>query len=803
MDRQDLIQNKQLLQDEEEESILDSLDFIKFLVVAQKNMIWVIMIFILCFSAAYIYLRYTKPIFESSSVIKIEKKEETSIAFKMNQVEDNDNKILSSEIEILKSRTFFEKLVRKLKFDVSIYAYGSVNYQERYNNQPFRIDYVILDNSFYDHNFDIEVIDNNSFYLYPTTNNDLKKAYKYGQLISANGYQFKIHKIVEELESNSRFFFTINSENKQVADLMNGFDVVVLNLDAKTIKLSFKNSDPSKARDIVAAIDSLYLIESLSKKFKTQEQSLAFLRGQLEDTEAKLQEFEIKLESFSRKNRSFDIKGDFGKNLLKSEEFEKSMYEIRSEISLLDQLKDIIIEDRDIKPHLIAYNGLNNSQISTLLTQLNKLQIELQQVLNTSKENTFSYNTKKIELETVKSNILNTIVFSKKTLNDKIYGISTKISETENKFNYLPSRETELTRLKRLYTVYEKFYLTILEKESEFGIAKAGMVPEFTVLSEPQLPRIPIFPIYSTVYITALGIAFVISFILIVVKYFLHNTINNQGELEKGTIAPVVGVVPKYKKEKLEVSRLVVDKHPKSPLSEALRSIRTNLEFLIPENKTKRIMSVTSTISGEGKTFVAINLSGVIALSGVKVVIIDLDMRKPKIHRAFDVDNEVGMSTILIGKNTVEQCIHKTSIDSLDFISAGPTPPNPSELILRDEFDKTLKHLHTIYDLIFIDTPPVGLVTDGIIIMKKVDQPLYVVRAEYSKKGFEKNINKLVINNNFKNLGAILNGFDNSIGYGYGYKYGYGYGYGYGSGYYHEEAKLSFYKRVLAFFRLI
>lgn len=214
-------------------------------------------------------------------------------------------------------------------------------------------------------------------------------------------------------------------------------------------------------------------------------------------------------------------------------------------------------------------------------------------------------------------------------------------------------------------------------------------------------------------------------------------------------------------------------------------------------------MSVTSTISGEGKTFVAINLSGVIALSGVKVVIIDLDMRKPKIHRAFDVDNEVGMSTILIGKNTVEQCIHKTSIDSLDFISAGPTPPNPSELILRDEFDKTLKHLHTIYDLIFIDTPPVGLVTDGIIIMKKVDQPLYVVRAEYSKKGFEKNINKLVINNNFKNLGAILNGFDNSIGYGYGYKYGYGYGYGYGSGYYHEEAKLSFYKRVLAFFRLI
>ncbi|HTF82336.1 MAG TPA: CpsD/CapB family tyrosine-protein kinase, partial [Cytophagales bacterium] len=311
------------------------------------------------------------------------------------------------------------------------------------------------------------------------------------------------------------------------------------------------------------------------------------------------------------------------------------------------------------------------------------------------------------------------------------------------------------------------------------------------------------YPIKTSVYITALGIAFIVSFILVVIQYFLHNTINNQGELEKGTIAPVVGVVPRYRKEKLAISRLVVDKHPKSPLSEALRSIRTNLEFLLPESKTKRIMSVTSTISGEGKTFVAINLSGVIALSGLKVVIIDLDMRKPKVHRAFDVDNEIGMSTILIGKNTVEECIHRTTIESLDFISAGPTPPNPSELILRKEFDKVLQHLHTIYDVIFIDTPPVGLVTDGIIIMKKVDQPLYVVRAGYSKKGFEKNINKLITNNNFRNVGAILNGFDNSMGYGYGYKYGYGYGYGYGSGYYTDDARLPWYKRILSFLKII
>lgn len=792
------------IDNQDDDSLLDNLDFIKFLLVAQKNLIWVILIFVLSFSAGFLYLRYTKSIFESSSVIKIEKKDEANIGFKLTAVEDNDTKILSSEIEILKSRTFFEKLAKKLHFELSVFAYGNINYMERYKISPFKIDYALLDNNFYDQNFDIEVVSNKTFFLCPTFQPNFKKEYRFGEKISTPSYTFTISLVdPNKILLDNKFFFTINSEKKQVADLMAAMDVSVLNIEAKTIKISYKSFDPIKARDVVSAIDSLYLIESLTKKFQVQEQSIQFLRNQLDDTEKKLQEFEIKLESFSRNNRTFNVLSDFEKNSLKSEQFEKSVAEIKEEINLLDDLKNLIAQDSDIKSHLTAFAGINNTQLSAQIVQLSKAQADLQVILNTSKENTFAYNTKRIELESVKSNILSTIIYSKKNLNDRLFKYNSKVQETEQKFDYLPSKETELTRLKRLYTVYEKFYLTLIEKESEFGIAKAGMVPEFSILSEPQVPVVSIYPVKLSVYLTVFGIALLISFVLVVVKYFLHNTINNQGELEKSTIAPVLGVVPKYKKEKMDVSRLVVDKNPKSPLSEALRSIRTNIEFMVPNQKTKRIMSVTSTISGEGKTFVALNLSGVIAMSGLKVVVIDLDMRKPKIHRAFDKDNDRGMSTILIGKSTVEQCIHKTSIDNLDFISAGPTPPNPSELILRGEFEQTLQYLHTKYDIIFIDTPPVGLVTDGIIIMKKVDQPIYVVRAEYSKKGFEKNINKLVTQNNFKNLGVILNGFDNSMSYGYGYKYGYGYGYGYGSGYYNEEAKMPFYKRILAFFRLI
>jgi capsular exopolysaccharide synthesis family protein len=219
----------------------------------------------------------------------------------------------------------------------------------------------------------------------------------------------------------------------------------------------------------------------------------------------------------------------------------------------------------------------------------------------------------------------------------------------------------------------------------------------------------------------------------------------------------------------------VVDKNPKSSLSESLRAIRTNIDFLTTGKDKKKIISVTSTVASEGKTFIAVNLAGILALSGLKVIILDLDMRKPKLHQAFDLVNDRGMSTLLIGRNTLEECICPTSVENISVIPAGPTPPNPSELLLRRELDDLIVTLQETYDIVLIDSPPVGLVTDGIIIMQKVDLPIYVVRSEYSKRVYLKNITKLVKTNGFRNLSVILNGMDKFKTYGYGYAYGYDY----------------------------
>jgi capsular exopolysaccharide synthesis family protein len=289
-----------------------------------------------------------------------------------------------------------------------------------------------------------------------------------------------------------------------------------------------------------------------------------------------------------------------------------------------------------------------------------------------------------------------------------------------------------------------------------------------------------------------------LNFVFISIRYLLHNDITSLNEIVRLSNASIstLGVIPKYKHD-IPVSMLLIDKNPKSVMSEAFRNLRTNLQF-VDNTPGSKIAAITSTISGEGKTFITINLAGIIAYSGKKVLIIDLDMRKPKVHKGFNVDNDKGMSTLLIGKHSMEECVRKDGLENLWFITAGPIPPNPSELILSNRMSEILKELRESFDVIIIDTPPVGLVTDGISIIQQADYPIYVFRADYSKKQFIQSLDRLKNENRINRITAVLNGVDiernkYAYRYGYGRGYGYGYGYGYGAssneGYYEEKSK--------------
>ena len=264
------------------------------------------------------------------------------------------------------------------------------------------------------------------------------------------------------------------------------------------------------------------------------------------------------------------------------------------------------------------------------------------------------------------------------------------------------------------------------------------------------------------------------------IRYLRFNEIQSPDELKKilPQRAGFLGIIPQIETDSKN-STLIVHNQPKSALAESCRHIRSNMQFILKEGESN-VVAVSSSISGEGKTFVALNLAGIFALSGKKVLVLDLDLRKPKVHFGFNTENTTGMSAVFAKKANWKDCVKKSAIEGLDFITAGAIPPNPSELIIRGGLDELLEQFKKEYDLVLIDNPPVGIVSDGVLIMSKADCPIYVFRSNYSKRMFSARVAELFESNMVSKLSVILNSVELK-------RQGYGYGYGYGYGEYYED----------------
>jgi len=360
----------------------------------------------------------------------------------------------------------------------------------------------------------------------------------------------------------------------------------------------------------------------------------------------------------------------------------------------------------------------------------------------------------------------------------------------------------------RIYKVNEGFYNQLVEKKAQYMIARAGHVSQNLILQKADVPDAPIYPIRSRILVIFFAIGVLIISVITAVKYLLHNEITTMSDVSKYTDAPIVGVIPNTRRAAKSDKRLLVENKANSIFTESFRTFRSNLEFL-STSKTSKVITVSSTISGEGKTFVALNLGGVLSFSGKKVLIIDMDLRRPKVHVNFKAENERGMSTLLIDRNTVDECVQHTEFPNYDFITAGPIPPNPSELATSDNFDRILEELKRRYDFIIIDTPPIGIVSDAIYSFQRSDYPIYVTRINYSKRNFIYNLNYIMDDKGIRNISIVLNGIElKTSGYGYSkgsqtYGYSYGYTYGYSYGYYgnskDEDLKIGWLAKVMRY----
>ena len=598
------------------------------------------------------------------------------------------------------------------------------------------------------------------------------KLHEFGKKIETSWFTITVQKI-HELK-NDEYYFTM-SPNELMTDFIGkNLSVRAYSEQGAITVLSFQDNVPLRAKEILDALSRAYIRDNMEIKSESANRKLHFIDIQLEAIDKTLKGSAENLERYKATNIVVDLSSKAQLAAGKLSEFETQLYDINMQIDVLENTLNYVKTHQDTRGINITSNQQfnQNDAIGSIILEIQKataLHSDMSSEFKMAHPNVIKINR---QLASLRSSLQNAIQSSLRTLNNRKQLLNDIIKENRNKMQSLPAQERKLARLTRNFMVNEKIYAFLLEKRSETAIIESSTVSETRIVEFAAIENLPIKPNYVLIVIVGFLFGLILGIALAMLRAYLDNTIKTKEDIENLTTLPIYGILPTLKQK---VLKLEVFKDPKSPFAESYRSLRTNLQFARKENQANVIL-VTSTIAGEGKSTTAANLGAIFQMANYKSIVINLDLRKPTLHHYFDVDNSTGMSTYLSGKSSIGEIIQSTTYENLDIITSGPIPPNPSELILTDKLDKLLDELKEIYDYIFIDSAPLGLVTDTMHLMQYADISLIVFREDYAKKSFVTDLNNLVERHDLKHIGIVINSVDISSG-----SYGYGYGYGYGS----------------------
>jgi capsular exopolysaccharide synthesis family protein len=743
----------------------DSIDFGKLNMIVRANWIWIALILVTTNAIAFLYIRYTKQLYESVSEIKLDiKQDATDLGFR-ELVPDRQNiNVISSEIETIKSKLFLASVIDSLNLDVSYYSVGQFLNTELHRFSPFTVTYELRNTAYHNIFFQLDPVSETEFELQVSVApSPIRGTYDVPVQLDGLTLQISRNKNREFIPTNT-YSFVINSQEVVLANILQNLTVEPLNFNANTMRVSFKDSNPDKAQDLVNGIDSLYLQYSNEQKNLANRQKIEWLSKELSQIEKKMEGFEDYFENFTLENKTSNLDEDLRKTINQINRIDSQRFEVTRRIELLNELMDNL--SRQSAYALSRQQTILPEFMSAHIEKLQELYLEMDNMKLSYSETTFAYRQKQNEIGTLEKKVKSELQELKAGWLQKLQDLNRAKAALERNFAQMPDKGTQYNKNFRFYKLYEEFYLTLIQSKSEFEIAQAGSTPDFKILATATLPSAPIAPKKLMIYGIGLVAGLVLNVFFVGVLYLANNTVTSIHEIERATHLPVLGIVPASRNT--DQSGIYILNHPKSMVSEAIRLLRTNLDFF-HVNGHRKTIAISSTISGEGKSFIARNLGGVIALSKKKVVLLDLDMRKAK--QVPQADNSKGMSTLLIRKHALDECIVKTEVEGFDVIPSGPQPPNPSELLVNGEFTELLEVLKSRYDFIIMDTPPVGLVTDGIMAMRHADVSIYVFRVNYSKKSFIHTLQRLVRLNKLNNLTTVLNALPASpeTAYGYGY----------------------------------
>lgn len=726
-------------------------------------------------------------------ILQLSEKDSAKEVLDFKNLGSRDNQ-LSSVVELLRSELLFKRAVKSLSLDVSLYSRGNVLTEEKYLTSSYYIQpYELYDSTLIGQ--EIRVSYDGKAISLSYLKNEKRKTIKgfVNEHLKNKDFDVVVKVIskdaLKDASTINELYFTFNSIESVTERLKNGLKVSPVEVGAKTISISYRGYNPQLCKDVTLAISKSYISFDEEMQRKGSENILNFIDSQLDSLSNELKSSKDSLMLFQRKSNLADPEGisaDITENIGKLQD---QLYLIEDELnSLLTVHKMIGSSPNRLEVYKMLPEMLGKSYETSLVKHIEELHLLLERkedlLYRVTPENSeVKLLDKKIKSKT--SLIQNSVSAIENRLMQNAKVLKINMSKYKNEIFELPEKKMEFNRLKNIQDLNEKYFTLLTEKKVLYAISDAGYASSNRVLSMPKVALTPVEPSKNFIYSSFIMFGIILGLGVMFLKYVMFNEINLIEDLESvlPEKASILGGVPMFKYN-MEYSQLIVAEAPKSSMAESMRKIRTNLSYINPNYQT---IAISSSISGEGKTFVALNLAGIIAMSGKKTVLLDLDLRKPKIHLGMDTDNINGMSSLIVGQVSLEECIHKTKVEGFDFITAGPTPPNPSELLLSDGFKNILDQLKEVYDVIVIDNPPVGLVSDGVRNLTEADIPIYVFKSHYSKRNFTNRVKELFEVQQLKSLNVILNGIQASKSSSYGYGYGYG---NYNNGYMEDDTKM-------------
>lgn len=772
--------------------VLTSADISRIFRIVRKNWLIVAGLGLIAWGIGYLYAYKQSDIFSASTQILLKSNDNFNSG---SVITDNsgyygntyktyiDN---SNEIRIIRSQDMIERTLRRLDFDISYYLIGRIRTTEVYGGVPFSVKLVDINNRLYETQIRFKALNYNDYQLsYTLDDKPITVKGSFGVELNEND----LHLIINRKPSFSRRLVADGKMGEYFIqphriESLSASYLQRLNVEnpeyTNVLKITLQDVIPQRAVKFLDTLSQVYIENSLNSRIEVNQNTLFFIERQMNEVENILDNIEDSLQRFKEVNSVLDINREGEEYFKKVVDYDNRSNTIDLQLDGLDSLENYARNTKD--PAFLPPSAyiISDDQFEVKsLTELYEMQLRLNEMRVKAKDDNPGVKDLLQRIKSSKNDLLQYLANTRKALLERQKGTREMFSSYVEKIQTLPLKQRGLLSITRKQKVNEDLYVFLLQRKASNIISKASIVPDSKVIEKARSMGIVSTNSTKTILIFIIA-GLLIAVVIVYIRIYFFSRVETYDELRSVTTLPVLGDVTFDSgiKELL----IAAEYQPKSPLAESFRTIRTNLQYMAT-SEGSNVIVITSNSPGEGKTFCSLNIASSIAKTGKRVVLLELDLHRPRVHKGLKLESDKGISTLLIGKHKPEEVLVHTEIEHLDVILAGPLPPNPSELIHQPQMTELIDYCKANYDFVVIDTPPVGLITDAFVMMRFASVLLFVINTRYAYREAINNAHEIAAMNETLHFGFILNGVKHRRSKYYYRRYGYGYGYGYGGGY--------------------